>query len=83
MFFGVPNRGLNHTSLVSIVQGQPNEGLIRDLQVNEGSEQSSFLRGLCYDFEGIFHQSDSEIIDFYEDNFSDTLQVRKRTVHDQ
>ncbi|KAM0448003.1 hypothetical protein ACHAO4_008534 [Trichoderma viride] len=38
MLFGVPNRGLETSSLMAMVKGQPNEALIRDL-----SESSRFL----------------------------------------
>ncbi|MCJ1246224.1 hypothetical protein MMC30_003430 [Trapelia coarctata] len=72
MFFGVPNKGLNNASLVSMAKGHPNETLIRDLQVDSGHETSSFLRSLHHRFDSAFH-FDSRIIAFYENRHTRTL----------
>nr|KMM72211.1 hypothetical protein CPAG_08509 [Coccidioides posadasii RMSCC 3488] len=50
LLFGVPNLGLRNEQLSSIVKGQPNEGLIRDLVVDRDSEPSPFLKRISGQF---------------------------------
>ncbi|KAI0010398.1 hypothetical protein F4779DRAFT_616681 [Xylariaceae sp. FL0662B] len=49
LFFGVPNLGLRNDQLQSIVGGQPNQDLIRNLVVDSDSEPSAFLRRMQAD----------------------------------
>src|SRR5436305_14754537 len=52
LFFGVPNLGLRHEQLRGMVDGQPNEQLVHDLQVMKNSEPTPFLRELGLKFIG-------------------------------
>lgn len=70
MFFGVPNRGLEDAGLRSMVLGQPNEDLVRDLRIG-----SSFLNLLHQGFCDIFHD-DSQVISFYETRRTRTVLVK-------
>lgn len=70
IFFGVPNRGLESSSLNSMVKGQPNEDLVRDLHPN-----SSFLSMLHQRFLDKFVLEDSKIICIYETNYTATVEV--------
>lgn len=69
ILFGVPNRGLEITGLRSMVQGQPNEDLVRDLRT-----ESSFLKLLYKGFYDTFHE-DSQIISIYETKKTHTVAV--------
>ncbi|KAA8909379.1 hypothetical protein FN846DRAFT_942526 [Sphaerosporella brunnea] len=60
-FFGVPNKGLNNQNLLSMVKGQKNETLIRDLQ-----EDSPLLLGAYENFLRGFTFDDCRITSFYE-----------------
>lgn len=61
MFFGVPNKGLNNTHLIPMVQGQPNAHLVVDLC--EGSQYLSILHeSFCQNFTTY----DSRIVSIYE-----------------
>lgn len=42
LFFGVPNLGLRHKQLRTIVQGNPNKALIESLIVDNDSEPSEY-----------------------------------------
>lgn len=70
MFFGVPNRGLETSSLSSMVKGQPNEDLVRNLHPD-----SSFLNMLHERFLEKFIQEDSKIICIYETEYTATVEV--------
>lgn len=70
MFFGVPNRGLETSSLNTMVKGQPNEDLIRNLHPD-----SSFLSMLHQRFLERFILEDSKIICIYETKYSATTEV--------
>lgn len=61
LFFGVPNQGLNITSLIPMVDGQPNEAFLRTL-----GEGSHLLRNQTREFSKCFDFRDSEVICFYE-----------------
>ncbi|KAL7918451.1 hypothetical protein ACQKWADRAFT_323791 [Trichoderma austrokoningii] len=52
LLFGVPNRGLNNLALKSMVKGQPNESLVRDL-----GESSRFLSLLHVRFNACFAET--------------------------
>lgn len=70
IFFGVPNRGLESSSLNSMVKGQPNEDLVRNLHPD-----SSFLSLLHQRFLDKFVLEDSKIICIYETNYTATVEV--------
>jgi hypothetical protein len=71
MFFGVPNRGLETSSLISMVKGQPNEYLVRNLD-----QSSQFLSLLHEMFYNKFTTKDSQIICIFETKTTATVEVR-------
>ncbi|KAL6831944.1 hypothetical protein V8C40DRAFT_263226 [Trichoderma camerunense] len=73
LLFAVPNRGLDNLSLKSMVKGQPNEDLVRDLGVN-----SPFLNHLHESFNKRF-TLDSEIICVYETKTTPTVEWNSDT----
>jgi hypothetical protein len=73
VFFGVPNGGLEITSLMTMVRGQPNENLVRDLRL-----ESPFLSFLHQIFRDKFH-ADSPIISFYETHHTPAVEVHSHT----
>ena len=75
LFFGVPNHGLRSEQLKSIVQGQPNEALIRDLTVDDDSEPSTFLKRISDQFAECC-RGRYQVISFFERQPSPTVQVR-------
>ncbi|EHK50529.1 putative ankyrin repeat protein [Trichoderma atroviride IMI 206040] len=74
MLFGVPNRGLETSSLMAMVKGQPNEALIRDL-----SESSRFLSLLQSMFYERFTIDSSRIICVYETQMTPTVEWSVKT----
>src|SRR5271155_867822 len=70
LLFGVPNRGLDNSSLMAMVKGQPNEALVRDL-----SGSSRFLSLLHRMFYERFALDDSRIICVYETQMTPTVEV--------
>ena len=74
LFFGVPNLGLRNEQLINIVQGQPNEALIRDLVVDNDSEPSSFLRRISHHFSECCRNR-YRVASFYERRQSPTVEV--------
>ncbi|KAH8679043.1 hypothetical protein BGZ60DRAFT_513281 [Tricladium varicosporioides] len=75
MFFGVPNRGLETSSLNSMVKGQPNEDLVRNLHPD-----SSFLSMLHQRFLDKFTMEDSKIICIYETKYTATVEFSPKTL---
>lgn len=73
LLFGVPNRGLNNLSLRSMVKGQPNESLVRDL-----GESSRFLSLLHKRFNACFTFDDSHILSISETKHTATVEVSAR-----
>ncbi|KAF3073926.1 hypothetical protein CFAM422_003506 [Trichoderma lentiforme] len=73
MFFAVPNRGLDNKSLMSMVKGQPNEDLVRNLGV-----ESSFSTLLHESFIKRF-TLDSEIICIFETKTTPTVELNSET----
>lgn len=67
LFFGVPNQGMDISSLVPMVKGQPNQALLHSL-----GKESQILRNQCRDFPKAFDYPDSEIVCFYETEMSPT-----------
>ena len=74
IFFGVPNRGLNHASLRTLVKGRPNDRLIYDLIMDSDNESSPLIRALDSSFKNCFTLiQDSPILSFYEMHRSPTV----------
>ena len=69
-FFGVPNRGMHMSHLLSMVKGQPNETLIQLLSPN-----SDYLSSLNYHFSGIAQIRTIRLVYAYETKLSRTTQV--------
>ncbi|KAL8294757.1 hypothetical protein RB600_000626 [Gaeumannomyces tritici] len=72
LLFGVPNLGLRNDQLMTLVRGQPNESLIRDLLVDNDSEPSTFLKRLADQF-SICCKGHYRVVTFYERMLSPTL----------
>ena len=67
LFFGVPSQGMEIASLIPMVQGQPNEALLRSLD-----KESQLLRNQCREFSKAFDSQTSQIVCFYETEESPT-----------
>ncbi|KAI1157435.1 hypothetical protein F5B18DRAFT_180543 [Nemania serpens] len=65
LFFGVPNHGLRNEQLLSLVNGQPNAALIRDLLVDQDTEPSTFLKRISSQFAESC-KGQYPVISFYE-----------------
>ncbi|OCK74812.1 hypothetical protein K432DRAFT_309928 [Lepidopterella palustris CBS 459.81] len=61
LFFGVPNRGIEISHWLPIVDNQPNENLIRNL-----APGSIYLRNLQHKFCQVFGFHDSRVVSIYE-----------------
>jgi hypothetical protein len=83
VFMGVPNLGLRHNQLKTMVQGQPNEGFVTDLLVRPDGEASNFLSYLTSEFTALDgrRRLPFEIISYYETLSSPTavVSVPRRT----
>jgi hypothetical protein len=75
VFMGVPNLGLRHTQLETVVRGQANEAFIRDLLVKSDGEASQFLKHLTRDFADLDRRRSLpfDIISYYETVSSPTI----------
>jgi hypothetical protein len=75
VLMGVPNLGLRHSQLESVVKGRPNECFIRDLQVRADGEAPQFLSSLTREFSYLdkYRQPPFEIISYYETMSSRTV----------
>ena len=69
LFFGVPNQGMDISSLLAMVRGQPNLHFLSTL-----SKDGGFLQGLIEKFRATFDFQDSRIYSFYETDMSPTAQ---------
>lgn len=78
VFFGVPNYGLRNEQLQTIVEGQPNEALIRDLVVDDDSEPSRFLKRISEQFAESLG-GHCPMVCFYETRRSPTVEVSVRS----
>ncbi len=72
MFFGVPNRGMSISSLMPMVQGQPNQSLLLSLD-----RDSQLLREQQRRFKEIFELPETryrkfKVASFYETKASNT-----------
>lgn len=70
MFFGVPNKGIEISHWLPMVDTQPNENLIRFLSPN-----SQFLIDLDERFNGVSMLLKVQLISFYETELSPTAEV--------
>ena len=77
VFMGVPNLGLNHNQLETVVKGRPNEEFIKDLLVRSDGEASQFLSYLTSEFSGLDKRRrlPFEIVSYYETVSSPTVVV--------
>lgn len=77
LFMGVPNLGLRHRQLLTVVDGAPNQGFINDLVVGSDSEASQFLSYLTGEFSDLDRKRvrPFEIISYYETQTTPTLVV--------
>nr|POF20689.1 kinesin light chain [Quercus suber] len=75
VLIGVPNLGLRHDQLQSVVQGRANQGFVRDLLVQSDGEASQFLSYLTAEFSRLDRQRRPpfEIISYYETMSSPTV----------
>ena len=65
LFFGVPNHGIDNSSLISMIETQPNRDLLVSLDV-----ESPFLKQQAESFPALFKFRDSIIFSFYETRVS-------------
>lgn len=70
MLFAVPSRGLDNVVLKSLVKGQPNEALVRDL-----GPDSRFLGVLHESFRRDFLFQDSQIVCIHETRPTPTVEI--------
>jgi hypothetical protein len=77
VFMGVPNLGLKHNQLETIVKGRANERFIKDLVVTSDGEASPFLSYLTREFSDLDRQRrlPFEIVSYYETVSSPTVLV--------
>jgi len=75
ILLGVPNLGLRHEQLRTVVHGRPNEGFIKDLLVQPDGEASQFLNHLTREFAHLCRQQQRpwKIISYYETIRSSTV----------
>jgi hypothetical protein len=78
VLLGVPNLGLKHDQLQTVIKGQPNEGFVRDLLVRPDGEPPQFLSYLTNRFSELCgrQQPSWKIVSYYETVHSPTLEVR-------
>lgn len=77
ILLGVPNLGLRHEQLSTVVAGQPNEGFVRDLLTQTDGEASQYLNSLTKSFARICKEQQPpwRIISYYEKLRSHTIAV--------
>ena len=77
VFMGVPNLGLKHNQLETVVKGRRNEGFVRDLLVRSDGEASQFLTYLTDEFSELDKRRSLpfEIVSYYETVSSPTVVV--------
>lgn len=76
MLFGAPNLGLRQDRLLSLVEGQPNEQLIRDLVVDNESQPSPYFQELNEKFKQCTPQGGNiQVVCFYEQRLSKVVKV--------
>jgi len=77
IFMGVPNLGLKHNQLETVVKGRRNERFVKDLLVNSDGEASQILSHLTSDFSDLDKRRSLpfEIVSYYETVSSPTVVV--------
>ena len=75
IFFGVPNLGLRHDQLRAMAKSSASENLIRDLVVDNDSEQSSLLKELGINFYSLCKRQQLHVDSYYEREMSPTVKV--------
>jgi hypothetical protein len=82
VFMGVPNLGLRHSQLETVVRGQANEAFIKDLLVKSDGEASQFLKYLTREFAGLDRRRSLpfDIISYHETVSSPTIVVSMPSV---
>lgn len=83
VLMGVPNLGLRHDQLRTVVNGQPNENFVRDLLARPDEEPSQYLSRLTDDFARLCGQQQQSwrIVSYYERLKSPTLLASASTSH--
>jgi len=71
LFFGVPNQGMDITSLMPMVQDQPNEGFLHSL-----TAEGDYLRKQANAFQVAFSTKKFDILCFYETEQTPTWEKR-------
>jgi hypothetical protein len=82
VFMGVPNLGLRHSQLETVVRGHANEAFIKDLLVKSDGEASQFQKHLTRDFVDLDKRRSLpfDIISYYETVSSPTIVVSMPSV---
>jgi hypothetical protein len=77
IFMGVPNLGLKHNQLETVVKGRRNERFVRDLLVNSDGEASQILSYLTNEFSDLDKRRSLpfDIVSYYETVSSPTVVV--------
>ena len=77
ILMGVPNLGLKHNQLETVVKGRANEGFVRDLLLKPDGEASQFLGYLTREFSDLDGRRSLpfEIVSYYETVSSPTVVV--------
>jgi hypothetical protein len=77
VFMGVPNLGLKHNQLETVVKGRSNDGFVRDLLLRSDGEASQFLSYLTSEFSDLDKRRSLpfEIVSYYETVSSPTVVV--------
>ncbi|KAI3325775.1 hypothetical protein HD806DRAFT_456639 [Xylariaceae sp. AK1471] len=73
--FGVPNLGLRHDQLRTIVQDNPNEALVHSLIVDNDAEPSEYLRRISNEFSRVCTGYKYKVVNFFERNPTSTVQI--------
>ncbi|KAI0096992.1 hypothetical protein GGR51DRAFT_578487 [Nemania sp. FL0031] len=73
LFFGVPNLGLRHESLLTLLGHSPTTRLVDDLVVDSDSEVKPYLRTLGELFTNLFQGEGLDIVAFYETRKTPTV----------
>jgi hypothetical protein len=81
VLMGVPNLGLRHDQLRTVVNGQPNDNFVTDLLARKDGEPSQYLARLTDDFARLcrLQQQPWRIVSYYEKLGSPTLLVSTLT----
>ena len=77
VFMGVPNLGLKHNQLETVVKGRRNAGFVRDLLADSDGQASQFLSYLTNEFSDLDRRRSLpfEIVSYYETVNSPTIVV--------